>query len=48
MLRALFHNAEFLIRLGIATFFPNAQKQILKQKFADDAWLIIGTKLGQI
>lgn len=46
--RALFHNADFLFRLGMAILFQKTQKARLRQKFADDAWLIIGTKLEQI
>jgi len=44
-LRALFYITSFLIGLGIVTLFSKARKRTLKQKFADDAWFIIGTKI---
>jgi SAM-dependent methyltransferase len=45
-LRAFFYITEFLIGLGIVTLFAKARKIMLKQKFADDTWLIMGTKLN--
>lgn len=44
-LRALLYITEFLIGLGIVTLFSKARKHTLKQKFADDTWFIIGTKI---
>lgn len=44
--RALFHIAEFMLGLGWAMLFQKGRRSALKQKFADDAWFILGTKLN--
>jgi SAM-dependent methyltransferase len=42
--RAFFHILEFMFGLGLAVLFPKKFGPLVKQKFADDAWFIIGTK----